>query len=205
MHLTPQQRASMNGVAVVREYCRRTGRTYAGQVIWTDEEIALLTAAWPCREAALKALPGRSLSAIEHRAAKLGLPVRSLHLWSNPESARFRRLWPTATKRELLETFPFATWTSLHNFSQWQRANGFPDLKRPKARPSKTGHELVDAVLDQAERCNMSLKELDEGARTRRYFSSGRHRRQVKNWKHLGKAVAYFEGELSARFPASDG
>lgn len=200
MQLTRNQRAGINGAAATRRFMKRTGYTYAGQRLWDDREIEALRSIWPDRQAALAALPGRTLAAVEHMAAKLGLRRGAGHAWTGAEAVRFRRLWPAASKRAVLEAFPWATWTSLCNYSQWQRANGFPSLYRPKVRPSRTGDKVVDAILDQAVHHNFNLAELDAAARTGRYFAAGRHRYR-RTWKHLARAVGLFGGDLSATFP----
>jgi hypothetical protein len=115
MNLTRLQRAGMNGAKASLAIVLRRGVTHSGQPLWSDDEIRALRAAWPDRAAALRALPFRTLRAIEGKAAKIGLPRKALHVWSGAEAVRYRRMWPVATKRELLEAFPFATWGSLQN------------------------------------------------------------------------------------------
>lgn len=202
MQLTAQQRASLNDVVVLRAHLARTGLTYSGQAVWTDAEVLALRSTWPDRRAATAALPNRTVTAIEKKAWKLGLPVRPLHQWTGAEAVRLRRLWPRASKRELLEAFPWANWTILANQAQWQRKNGFPSLARPKTLPTPTGDFLVDAIIEQAVLHNMSLRDLDHLAGTGRYFSAGRHRRR-RTWKHVQKAVELFGGSLRAAFPVT--
>lgn len=202
MQLSSAQRASLNGTAALRRHIARTGRTFAGTRIWTPGELQILAAHWPNRSAILALLPDRSLRAIEHMATRRGLERKCLHMWTAAEAARFRRLWPKGTKRQLLEAFPFATWTSLSNYAQWQRANGYPNLFRPKVLPTPTGDALIDAIIEQAVFYNMSLRDLDAAAGTGRYFASGRHRHR-RTWKHIVRAVELFGGKLDPSFPAT--
>ncbi len=197
MRLSRNQLAGINSGARTREYHRRTGRTYSGHLIWSDVEIQKLREAWPDRRRAVASLPGRTLHAIDGKAAKLGLRSPG-HQWTANEASRFRKLWRTASREEILAAFPWATWTALQNYSQWQRANGHPDVRRPKASPS-TGDPFVDSILARAKALNMTLVELDATAGTGRYFTACRHRWR-RSWGHLARAAVALGGTLKVEF-----
>jgi hypothetical protein len=201
MHtLTPAQRGGINGGAGAVAWMRKHGHTPAGQALWSDGEVDLLRQLWPDRYRVLSLMPHRTLTAVEHKADKLGLGrVRQLHWWTAADASRFRRLWPTASKIELMEAFPWASWAALASYSQWQRKNGYPGLMRPRIPFKPTGDPLVDGLMREAFRLNLSLSDLDALARSRRFFASGRYRMR-KNWRHLGRAVEALEGIIAVRF-----
>lgn len=198
MRLSKNQLASLNGAWAIRAYQQRTGVTHSGHKIWTQDEIEILRKAWPDRRGAVALLPGRSLAAIDSRAAKLGLR-RPGHQWTTGEASRFRKLWRTASRDEVLAAFPWATWTALENYAQWQRANGYPNLRRPNEKYRSTGDVFVDQIIARAKELNMTMAELDATAKTGRYFQAGRHRYR-RSWGHLARAAVALGGTLRIEF-----
>lgn len=201
MHqLTAAQRGAINGGAASVAWMLRHGQTPAGHRLWSDAEIAILREHWPDRYRALELLPGRTLNAVKGKAEGLKLPrVRQLHHWTAAEASRYRRMWPTATKIELMEAFPWASWEALRCYGQWQRRRGYPNLGRPRIPYKPTGDSLVDALMKEAFRLNLSLSDLDAYAESRRFFASGRYRLK-RNWHHLGRALDALEAVLDVRF-----
>ncbi len=194
MQFTPAQ--TRRGLEAMMDWVRRNGTTGAGQPLWSDEEVEALRVSWPDVDEAQRRLPKRNRPSIEAKALKLDLPRRKRnHLWTSTEVARVIRMWPIATRQELLEAFPWAIWEDLQNQMQHQRRIGRTTAHRPKAPFKPTGHLPTDAVLEEARRSNLSLREVDMIAETPRYFSSGRHRRRVQ-WRHLGKTIEALGGEV---------
>lgn len=81
MILSEHQRRSINGTAALKAKMARSGLTPAGQPIWSEVEIAALRSAWPDKILARRRLPARTMKAIEHKAARLGL-TRKRTVWS---------------------------------------------------------------------------------------------------------------------------
>lgn len=187
------------GIEAMRAKMLRTGLTPSGQPLWTDAEFAALRKHWPDRKKLRRALPRRTLRAIEHKAGKLGLRrAKRNHMWTAAEVARLKKMFPKATKAELLLAFPWAIWEDLSNQAQFQRSKGADWVTRPKPKPLPTDVPAIDWVLDQAFAANISLVELDGLARTGTYFAAGRFRCGTV-WKHVARAVELFDGILVPR------
>jgi hypothetical protein len=132
-------------------------------------------------------LPGRSLAALRCRAAALGV-VRRRHIWTNAEVARLTKLiLAGASNLELAQAFP--------GLRLWQitgkaRHLGLP---RRKARLVKFGDPVLAAVRKRAFDVGMSLRGLDETARTGRYFQTSTHRLVLA---HVARAATVLGGKI---------
>lgn len=182
-----------------------TGFTNAGQPLWSRTELRALRRFWPDRAKLAKVLPERTLKAIERKAAKLELAVRPKrnHVWTCAQVRQLKRMWPVATREEMLTAFPWARWDDLANKVQDIRRRERLVLARPKIQVSPTGIEIMDQILARVRAANLSLRDLDAGARTGTYFQRGRFRRRLL-WMHLAPAAEWLGGELSVTSNAPD-
>lgn len=192
---------SLKGIEAAHRKCHLTGLTSRGFPLWTEEENAVLRACWP-NYVGQPRLSHRTAAAIRSQASKLGLPrCKRNHIWTTPQVAKFERMWPVATRAELLEAFPWAEWADLMNKAQDLRRRGRPNLRRPKQRPFSTGNAVLDSVLSRAYSANLTMAELDARVGSGTYFYGGRFRRRL-DWDRISRAAEVLGGELLADWSA---
>jgi hypothetical protein len=173
-----------------RQQVARTGFMCSNRV-WRLEEDRVLFEHYPDYSALRKALPNRTYNAIRWRVAKLGIQKRH-HIWTGGDVVRLRKLYPSASKRELLAAFPGQTLDSLTSFARRRHMS----RKRPVCQV--TGRPLLDAIRSRCAELGYSMHDLDKMARTKRYFQASRWQ-QTKSEKNAAifKAVRVLEGTLS--------
>ena len=172
----------------LRWHMAKSGRTLAGQKLWTKAEIEHLRRTYPDYRKARALLPNRSLSAIRSKAFRLRI-TRTRRIWSDNDVKRlkapYRRGRPM---HEILASLPGKTkeqiWTRAYH-SGW---------RRPQT-PTKT-YELkpYDDVRTRAFASKLSMRELACLSVTGNYFLQQRSR---NNWRKISKAVEMLEGQLS--------
>lgn len=173
-------------VRLLADHIKRTGHTFRGHRVWTEEEVFTLLALYPDYAAAQKALPHRSLKALEMKIEKLGR-ARSRSVWTAAEVTRLKRPYTSgASTAELLELFPGKTMAQV-----WGRA-WKSRFRRPRKPPRPTRWPVVDAVRRRAFELNLTMGDLDEMARSGSYF----RRPWTLNWRHVGKAIVALGGEV---------
>lgn len=168
---------------------RRTGKSKFGRWLWTPKEDRLIREMYPDFSALEKLLRRRSIPAIKNRAFVLRLLRRPCHTWTAAEVLRLRRLWPRASRQELLAEFAPRTWKSLAGMAYRLR------LRRQPLPVRLTGNSILDDIRRRAASLNISLKELDRICSTGAYFKhSCDGRAPGRNaWP---KAVAALGGKL---------
>lgn len=172
----------------------RTGFAPGGHPIWTPEEIKILDRLYPDYARLLRRLPNRTYSGIRYKARSRGL-VSVRHIWTGAEVSRLRRMYPKASRVELLTAFPALRWRQI---AAKARHIGVRREKRPLA---PTGQALLDAIRSRATSLGYSMGDIDELARTRTYFrKAGWCGHQKANVEHAGKAVAALGGRLSVQW-----
>lgn len=184
------------GVLAARRKMESTGFTGAGQPLWSKPELRALHRYWPDRKRLARAIPRRTIRAIERKGEKLGLSrSKRTHTWTCAQVERLKRMWPVATRDELLAAFPWAIWEDLMNKAQDLRRREHLALARPKPRVAPTGVELVDQIIARAHLAKLTLRDLDRRAGTGTYFQKGRFRRSVA-LRHIAPAAEVLGGEL---------
>lgn len=143
-----QSRGERGRMTLLR-HIEKTGRTIAGDPVWTADEIADLCRTFSDRKAACLALPRRTPTAVAHKARQLGLiPPRKI--WSGDEAVRLRKPYVAGVPMaELLEMFPGKTRSQI-----WKKAFHM-GYRRPRRAPKPTGMPLVDSVRKRAFECRL--------------------------------------------------
>lgn len=187
MYLSRQQMAGLNSAAVNRAYMARTGLTYAGQVLWTSDEVEILRRLYPDYRALVLLLPGRTLRAISKKAVRLGL-ARSRLIWSEAEFATMKPLYVRGTPvREILPRLNNKTAKQV-----WAKASG-KAIRRPRKAPCPTGFLVLDAVRRRAFDLNISMRDLDALAGRCGYFRRPRH----LDWSAVQRVLPHLGGSTT--------
>jgi hypothetical protein len=175
-----------------RERIRREGRTCRGDPLWTKEEDAELRRLHPDYLALRKSLPRRTISALKHRAIRIGL-AKQHHFWTAVEVSRLRRLYPTSTIDELKAAFP-----GLRSKQINDRAKKLHLRKKRRPYPS-TGFPVIDQIRARAFELNLTMEDVDKMAGTRHFFQNGRWRgcRSV-NGSAVFLAISALDGDVRA-------
>lgn len=170
------------------------GTTPSGYQVWTSKEDEL------CREFgsdyALLAqkLPHRSYMAIKKRCQKLGLR-RRLRVVTAKELSLMRKLFPRGTSHEIQQAFPHRTLNCIKSICLYR---GIYREKRPY---QPTGIAVIDDIRARCFESNLSMVDLDDIARTKRYFQNrGWKDSKAPNYAAVYKAVAALDGEISIRW-----
>lgn len=132
-------------------------------------------------------LPHRSLAALKKRAANLGV-VWPRHVWKRTEVQNLSRLVAEgASNAELMHAFP--------HLRLEQIASKISHLRLPRRKPRLAWFEdaAIREVRRRAAEKDLSLRELDRRARTKRYFQASTRRLVLK---HVASAVAVLGGEM---------
>lgn len=172
---------------------RRQGATMAGQDLWTEDELAVLRALAPDYDLIKLHLKNRSRRAIRHKCAVIGL-CRPIHLWTGTEIVKLRRLYPSASKAEIIAAFPFSTWAQIKSAA---RRYGFRRDRPPFIR---SGNLLMDMILDRCEAIGWSYADLDDECGTGQYFQNRCWRKYPVNSRAALKAIAVLGGVVSVKW-----
>ncbi|HEV7601988.1 MAG TPA: hypothetical protein VGO49_17260 [Bradyrhizobium sp.] len=127
----------------------------------------------------------RTSDAVRTQRALLIGPVRTL--WKTTELAKLKKLYPSATRNELLFTFPHRTWQSIKH-----QAEHFGC--RRAGRLSTAPNELREAVRARAQEDGIPLCQLGAQTGCGGYFQN----RQSKtvDLNKIARAVDFFGGKL---------
>lgn len=167
----------------------RTGYTIFGQKLWTEEEDWLCRLFHPDYFALRQILYTRSERAIKARCRTLGL-ARRHRSWGPLDKQKLRKLYPGATKAELLEAFPGASWTSIQSAARYY---GY----RRKKRPYKiTGVVALDQIRSYCYDTHRTMRDADEDAGTKRYFQTRGYRTTYPNFRAIHRFVKALGGHL---------
>jgi hypothetical protein len=177
--------------AAAAERMRRRGMAPNGHLLWQLYEENNLRFGHPDYRSIVAVNVSRTLAAHYSKAGRMGI-TRS-RTWVDNDLLKLHRFFPRATRNELEAMFPERTWSAIC-------ARAWKDgYTRPTKMPAPTGNFLLDQILSRAIERNISLKELDALACTRRYFSSrGWKRGRFKVEAHV-RAVHVLGGRLRAR------
>lgn len=171
----------------------RTGYTIFGQKIWGEDEDLACRLFYPDYFALRQILYTRSERAIKARCQKLGL-VRKRKSWGPIDKQRLRKLYPEASKDELLAAFPEADWQSICAAARYY---GF----RRKKKPYKiTGVPALDQCRTRCYEMNWTMRDVDEEAGTKRYFQTRGYRSKYPNFRAIGRGVRALGGHFEVRW-----
>ena len=172
----------------LRRHLAKSGRTLAGQKLWTKAEIEHLRRTYPDYRKACALLPSRSLSAIKSKAFRLRI-TRTRRIWSDNDVERlkapYRRGRPM---HEILALLPGKTKNQI-----WTRAR-HSGWRRPQRPPKIYELKPYDDVRARAFTSKLSMRELACLSVTGSYFLQQPSR---NNWRKISKAVEMLEGQLS--------
>ena len=180
--------AGANSAERLRRHMAKSGRTLAGQKLWTEAEIRRLRRTYPDYRKARALLPGRSLNAIKSKAFRLRI-TQSRRIWSDSDIKRLRAPYRQGRPMyEILALLPGKTTKQI-----WARAH-HSGWRRPRTRPKTYDLKPYDDVRARAFTSRLSMRDLASLSATGRYFLRQPSR---NNWKKISKAVEMLEGQLS--------
>lgn len=156
---------------------------------WSASEDETVKALYPDRKAIRKALPLRSHWAVRSRAQILGLAPKR-HVWTGAQLKLLKRLYPSASKRELLAAFPWATYIGI-----CATANHY-GLVRNRALPTSSGYKVIDQIRGRAALVGYTMVQFDALAGTGVFFSKAKWSRGEEFKPEIGKAVSALGGTL---------
>ena len=177
-----------------RRRMRKHGHNMKGDRLWTRDEEAVLIAHKGDYDVMRKLLPHRTQAAIASRCQILGLR-RKIHVWTAAELAKLRRLYPSATVKEIEEAFPHSSWA---NISQVARYHGFRRCLRTDYK--STGYPAIDEVRRRCLEIRWTMKDLDKAAKTGRYFQRAGWIGKKINHRALGRAIEALDGVIECRW-----
>ncbi len=127
-----------------RRRMTKSGRTLAGQKLWTEAEIKRLHSFYPDYRKACAALPCRSLSAIKIKAFRLRI-TRSRQVWSESDLKRMKAPYRQGRPiYEILVLLPGKTKKQI-----WARAS-YSGWHRPRTSPKIYNFKAYDEIRDRA-------------------------------------------------------
>jgi uncharacterized protein (DUF433 family) len=178
-----------------RSAVRRRGYTGTGQKVWEDWEDQLCRKFSPDYQVLLRKLPHRSYAALRRRCQFLGLRPRRTRITAR-QVTQLRTLFPNGSSEALLAAFPGLTMQQIRMFARYY------GIRRGRRRLRATGIPIIDAIRERCFECNYSMVDLDDIAKTRRYFQAQDWHSCGLNYRAIGKAVAALDGELSVNWRA---
>lgn len=175
-----------------------TGMSPNGHPLWIPPETGSPERNHPDYDTALVEIGRRTRPAAHSKASRMGIAAPAPPRWNDERDVpRLRRLYPTASREELLAAFNGRSWGAIS-----AKARSRHIYRKHRFKP--TGLALIDDLLGRAAALNMSLVELDAAAGCGRYFSTSRYR-DVRHLRplNISRAVSVMGGKLRARFPAT--
>ncbi len=172
----------------LRRRMAKSGRTLAGQKLWTKAEIKCLRRSYPDYRKVCRALPCQSLSAIQSKAFRLRI-TRSRRVWSEGELKCMKVLYRQGRPmHEILTLLPGKT------KGQIRRRARYSGWRRPRTPPKSYDIKPYDDVRDQAFTSKLTMRDLAGLSATGSYFLRAPSQ---TDWRKISKAVALLEGQLS--------
>lgn len=172
----------------LRQRMAASGRTLAGQKLWTEAEIKRLHSFYPNYRKAYAALPCRSLSAIKSKAFRLRI-TRSRQVWSESDLKRMKAPYRQGRPiDEIVGLLPGKTKKQI-----WARAS-HSGWHRPRTPPKIYNFKAYDQIRDRAFAFKFTMRDLAFLSATGNYFL---RQPTQNNWKKIYKAVSLLNGQLS--------
>lgn len=161
--------------AIAAENSRRMmmlrGFTPNGHRLWDQVEAGNLLFGYPDYASVMLLNVQRTRPAHYGKAGRMGITKSRAREWGPNELFRLHRLYPRATRQELLTALPGRTWSAICSRA---RADGY---RREPRDLKPTGNALLDQILERARQRNWSRAELDAETNSRMYF-------QRCGWRH---------------------
>ncbi len=177
----------------LRRRMAKSGRTLAGQTLWTEAEIKRLYRSYPDYRKACSALPRRSLNAIKSKAFRLRM-TRSRQVWSEGDLRRMKAPYRQGRPiNEILALLPGKTKKQI-----WARAS-YSGWHRPRTSPKIYNFKAYDEIRDRAFASKLTMRDLAFLSATGNYFL----RQPTQNdWRKISNAVALLDGQLLVNWNA---
>ena len=173
----------------------RTGLTPNGYKLWRDPETGELRAGYPDYDAVLKKVRERTRGATRSKASRIHITKSKAPAWDvERDKPRMRRLYPTCTAAELMTAFPGRTWRAIQSQARKWR------IYRTPLPPQSRGSAIIDSIIAEGVRRKMSVRELDDIAGRRGFFSRRRDHITKKAWRVLLRVIAEMGGTVRARW-----
>jgi hypothetical protein len=159
---------------------------------WTKAEDRKIKEHWRESLARLaRRFRSRSLISVKARRRALGLGPTTRCPWRASDLKRLERMWPVATRIELIEAFRPHGWAGIKHVAHqngWRRSN--------QTEIVTLGNELRDAVRKRAREDGIALRKLEAEIGAGTYFS---HPRGCKHedYNRIARAVEFFGGRLA--------
>lgn len=174
-----------------RNRMNRSGYTPKGHALWSEDELATVKLMHgKASLAEISAKLGRSYSAVRSKAQALGLAPRR-HIWTGAEIALLRRTYRTGAREDLEAAFPGRNADNLKHVAHYH------GIFRQRRAFFATGFPLIDQIRARAFDLGYSMVDVDELARSRKYFQKGGWATHL-NHKALARAVEALDGKLTA-------
>jgi len=168
------------------------GITPNGHPLWTRVETGNLLHGYPDYRAVLALNVRRTRPAHYGKAGRLGVTKRKPPAWSENEILRLHRLFPRATKADLLSALPGRSWGGIC-------ARAWHDgYRRPQRALPPTGDNLLDQILMRAKQKGWTASDLDYHTASGGYFSKAKWRRGTLDLRAHVRAVNLLGGQLRA-------
>jgi len=163
MYLAPYSK-HVNRMRAAQLAMHARGVNSCGHRLWNEDEDDICRKYYLNYKRLLTMLPGRTPAAIQSRCRDLGIQNK-LKPWTADEHLRFRKAYRTLPTKDLASAFPGRTLRALH-----QRGVEY-NLSRPKKPYAKTGNYLLDELRSECSRRNITMRDLDQFARSKNYFA----------------------------------
>lgn len=120
---------------------------------------------------------------------------RRISPWTGTEIARLRRLFPIASRDQIIAAFPNRTWAAIKTMAICRK------IRRAQKPFVKTGSSALDQIRQRCAELNFSMGDLDKLARTRGYFRYARWLRAKRPSQiAIIKAVRALDGVIDIRW-----
>jgi hypothetical protein len=171
-----------------------TGMTPNGYRLWMPFEAGTLRESHPNYRRFHSIVIDRTRPAAYSKASRMGITRPRGRPWDYNEITRLRRMFPTASKAELLAAFPDRTWSAITSAAYKRH------IYRAQPVLPPTGSAFLDQILARARRFNLSLADLDSTCGHTSYFRTRAWRhRAFRNDLHV-KAAVSLGGKVSVKW-----
>lgn len=157
---------------------------------WTRREDRILKAhnLEPLQKIARLLKNERSLSAIKYRRTLI-CPTKRTKNWTGAETKRFRVLWPSLSRRELLSAFPNRTWPALDFKAR--------SLGVYKSKPHHVlGNNFIDEIRQRAKEDRISLQQVCLQSGIGAWFLFAKRTGNKVDLNKIEKCVRFFGGRF---------
>jgi hypothetical protein len=163
--------------------------------LWTEKEIETLKRLYPKMgyAAISKRLKRRSYWSVRHKAQQLGLTPHR-HVWTGAEIARLRKVYRSGTVAEIRAEFPCFTLSHIRSIAH------FHGIFRDRHPFKRTGYLAVDQIRERAFDLGYSMPDVDQLARTKKYFQTAAWHCGHVNYRAIGRAIDALDGKIAVEW-----